>query len=108
MDDNDKKYLALELTKIFYNSTAPTDAKDLMNTYKLYLSELTGIISDTETIENLLQDNKKLQDRIRDLETKQIQSFCDNKIEKIRRLINTGKGDMETYIYNGILNIINE
>lgn len=100
----DKQYLALELTKIKYQSiTDKTDRSDLMSDYWYFLESLTGVFEQVAQLEELEKENE----RMRILLTKQEETSHTAKLHSIISIINDCKGDMEPYVYDTLIQTIN-
>lgn len=100
----DKQYLALELTKIAYSSTGSYEDKDVYESYRYYLDQLTGLLQDLATVQELKKEIDKLQGLLR--------IATDNpehgkKLHRLIDVINQCKGDMEPYVYECLMAEIN-
>lgn len=103
-DLQDKQYLALELTKIAYSSTGSYEDKDIYESYKYYLNELTGLVQDITTVQELKKEIGKLQGLLK--------IATDNpehgkKLHRLIDVVNQCKGDMEPYVYECLMTEIN-
>ena len=98
----DKQYLALELTKIKYQ-TLPEKVKrgDIMSDYRYFLNDLTGVLDKVEQIEELERENEKLQGLIRIQVEKE--DCGATKLHRLIDVINQCKGDMEPYVYECLM-----
>ena len=97
----DKQYLALELTKIKHQSiTRETNRSDIMADYWYFLEDLTGVFEKVARVEELEKDNE----RMRILLSERVE--YPNPTVKLHRLIdviNQCKGDMESYVYECLM-----
>lgn len=97
----DKQYLALELTKIKYQSiTDKTDRSDIMADYWYFLEDLTGIFEKAAQVEQLEKDVEALREFIRIQSEKQ---NSNNKLQRLTDIINQCRGDMEPYVYECLM-----
>ena len=104
-DIQDKQYLALELTKICYGNKGEEYAGDtIFDTYEHNLRKLTNTFDEIETISSLKNEIDKLQKENERLKTDN-RVMLEPLIKDITGIINNGKGDMEFYIYEAILNV---
>ena len=103
-DIQDKQYLALELTKIERGGSNVSSKEDVYSCYEYFLRKLTKTFDELSTVFELKNEIDKLQKENERLKT-------DNRvmlkplIKDITEIINNGRGDMEFYIYDAILNI---
>ena len=97
----DKQYLALELTKIKYQTiTEKTERNNIMEDYWYFLESLTEVFEKVARVEELEKDNE----RMRILLSERVE-YPDPSI-KLQRLIdvlNQCKGDMEPYVYECLM-----
>lgn len=97
----DKQYLALELTKIKYQSiTEKTDRSDMMSDYWYFLESLTGVFEQVARLEELENENEKLRGLLK-LKTDDPERV--KKLQRITDVINQCKGDMEPYVYECLM-----
>lgn len=106
MDElRDKQYLALELTKIKHQSiTEQTNRSDIMSDYWYFLEDLTGVFEKVTQVEELEKENERMRIQL----TKQEETSHTAKLHNIISIINDCKGDMEPYVYNTLIQIINK
>lgn len=105
----DRQYLALELTKIYYQGDRiPINTSGVMDTYRFYLNNLSELLNNSETIKQLQCEIDKLNEEIARLNTEKINNTIDFKLNQIKDIITNGKSDMEPYIYNQICDIIDK
>lgn len=97
----DKQYLALELTKIKYQ-TLPEKVRrgDIMSDYLYFLNDLTGILDKSEQIEELVKENEKLKELLRIATNNPEQG---KKLHRLIDVLNQCKGDMEPYVYECLM-----
>lgn len=101
----DKQYLALELTKIKYQSiTEKTDRSDMMSDYWYFLESLTEVFEKIARLEELEKEVEALKEFIASKMEKQ-----DNgkKLHRLIDVVNQCKGDMEPYVYECLMAEIN-
>lgn len=104
-DNRDNQYLALELTKIKHQTiTDKTTRTNIMEDYWYFLEDLTEVFEKVRRVEDLEKENE----RLRILLTKQKETSHTAKLHNIISIINDCKGDMEPYVYNTLIQIINE
>lgn len=102
----DKQYLALELTKTMFQYVHDVIDKDvLFETYSYFVSELTGLYQDLETVKSLQEEVKRLQGLLKISEESKIEA---PKLTKLKTVLNESKGDMEPYIYDTLIKIIGQ
>lgn len=100
-DLQDKQYLALELTKMmFQNTNGVLDRSVVYENYNYFLNELTGLVQDITTVQELKKEISKLQGLLR--------IATDNpkhgkKLHRLIDVINQCKGDMEPYVYECLM-----
>lgn len=97
----DKQYLALELTKIKYQ-TLPEKVKrgDIMSDYRYFLNDLTGVLDKAVEIEELEKEIEALREFIRMQSEKQ---NSDVKSNRLIDVLNQCKGDMEPWVYERLM-----
>ena len=98
----DKQYLALELTKIKYQ-TLPEKVKrgDIMSDYRYFLNELTGVLDKAVEIEELEKEVEALKEFI----ASKMEKREDNgvKLHRLIDVVNQCKGDMEPWVYECLM-----
>ena len=99
-DLQDKQYLALELTKIAYLYAGSYEDKDIYESYKYYLDQLTGLSQDLTTVQELKKEIDKLHGLLK--------IATDNpehgkKLHRLIDVVNQCKGDMEPYVYECLM-----
>lgn len=101
-DIQDKQYLALELTKIKYQ-TLPEKVRrgDIMSDYLYFLNDLTGVLDKSEQIEELEKEIEKLQGLL-EVVADNNPNF-DKKLHRLIDVLNQCKGDMEPYVYECLM-----
>lgn len=98
----DKQYLALELTKIKYQSiTEKTDRSDMMSDYWYFLESLTGVFEQVAQVEQLKRENERLQGLLK-IATENPNNHG-KKLHRLIDVINQCKGDMEPYVYECLM-----
>ena len=105
MDEmQDKQYLALELTKLKHQSiTREMNRSDIMADYWYFLEDLTGVFEQVARVEELEKENERMRIQL----TKQEETSHIGKLHSIISIINDCKGDMEPYVYDTLMQIIN-
>lgn len=103
-DIQDKQYLALELTRILFNDKIKHKPEDVYTTYTYFLIQLCELTDTIETVSSLKSEIAKLQEENERLKTDN-RVMLEPLIKDITEIINNGRGDMEFYIYDAILNI---
>lgn len=106
-DQQDKQYLALELTRIAYPPTLETCGAKLEEIYKAYeyfLKQTMEMTDEIETVtslktevERLRKENEKLKSNNRDI----LEPFVSYLIE----VLDNHRGNMEPYVYNQLVQI---
>lgn len=98
----DKQYLALELTKIKYQSiTEKTDRSDMMSDYWYFLESLTEVFEKIARLEELEKEVERLQGLISIQVEKQDRGAT--KLHRLIDIVNQCKGDMEPYVYECLM-----
>lgn len=97
----DKVYLALELTKIEYNtSTSGWDSYVIYNSFEYFLKRLTKI-EDLSIIDKLKDENDTLHTLYEDLKEKvKNDTIKKQKINDLLSVVESNKGDMEPRVYD--------
>lgn len=96
----DKIYLALELTKLKFTNTKPSDNSDIYTSFEYFLKRLTGI-EDLSIIDKLKDENNTLHTLYEDLKEKvKSNTIKKQKINDLLSIVESNKGDMEPRIYN--------
>lgn len=100
-ETQDKQYLALELTKIKYQSmTDKTDRSDIMCDYWYFLESLTDVFEKVARLEELEKENE----RMRILLAERVENPDNSvKLHRLIDVINQCKGDMEPYVYQQLM-----
>lgn len=105
-DLQDKQYLALELTKTMFQYVHDVIDKDIVfETYSYFVSELTGLSQDMETVKSLQEEVERLQGLLRIVSES---PNTDSKLNNLSSIINECKGDMEPYVYDTLMKLINK
>lgn len=104
-DLQDKRFLALELTKISFNDKTKCTQKNVFDTYSYFLLQLTDTLDKIDTISSLIteitklrEENKQLKDNNRDV----LEPFC----ETLLKILDDCKGDMEPYVYKALRDML--
>lgn len=105
----DREYIALELTKITVSDKCFSEER-VSEIYLHHLEKLYGV-EDLKNIpilraklDDLTHENIKLREDIKNT----INTRVEKKFNEIKDILYLGKGNMEEYIFNDIMRIINE
>lgn len=101
-DTQDKQFLALELTKIFFNDKVRYKPKDIYETYTYFLTRLHDLTDMVETTVSLKSEVERLQKENERLKTDN-QAVLKPLICDITTIANGCRGDMEPYVYEAII-----
>lgn len=115
MNENtrDYNYIALELTKIRYqNNDLPsktiTNNNTIMDTFEFYLTELINTNDNMNDIIELKEENESLKIALQTIQEELNKpSVVDKKKEKLITTINANRGNMEPWLANELIDIIN-
>lgn len=115
MNENtrDYNYIALELTKIRYqNNDLPsktiTNNNTIMDTFEFYLTELINTNDNMNDIIELKEENETLKLALQTIQEElNNPSIVDKKKEKLITTINANRGNMEPWLANELIDIIN-
>lgn len=109
----DFNYIALELTKIRYQdnnlpSKIIVNNNTIMDTFDFYLLELADCNDKVNNILELREENETLKMALQTLEEElKNPSVVDKKKEKLITTINANRGNMEPWLANELIDIIN-
>lgn len=96
----DKIYLALELTKLKFNNTKPSDKSEIYTSFEYFLKRLTGI-EDLSIVDKLKDENNTLHTLYEDLKEKvKNDTIKKQKINDLLSIVESNKGDMEPRVYD--------
>lgn len=106
----DTSYLALELTKIYFNNIQDThiSPSDIATTYKGILADLTGV-KELPSILTLEEENERITALYKALKQdidNNVHNKIDSTIKAIKKALDNNKGNMEPYVYSNIMDII--
>lgn len=109
----DFNYIALELTKIRYQdnnlpSKIIVNNNTIMDTFDFYLLELADCNDKVTNIIELREENETLKLALQKIEEELNKpSIVDKKKEKLITTINANRGNMEPWLANELIDIIN-
>ena len=109
----DFNYIALELTKIRYQdnnlpSKIIVNNNTIMDTFNFYLRELVDCNDEVHSITELTEENETLKMALQTLEEElRNPSTIDKQKEKLITTINANRGNMEPWLANELIDIIN-
>ena len=115
MNENmrDFNYIALELTKIRYQdnnlpSKIIVNNNTIMDTFNFYLLELADCNDKVNSLLELQEENETLKLALQTIQEElNNPSIVDKKKEKLITTINANRGNMEPWLANELIDIIN-
>lgn len=115
MNENmrDFNYIALELTKIRYQdnnlpSKIIVNNNTIMDTFNFYLLELADCNGKVNSLLELQEENESLKIALQTIQEElNNPSIVDKKKEKLITTINANRGNMEPWLANELIDIIN-
>lgn len=112
-NNRDINFIALELTKIRYQkdnlpSSIIINDKTIFDTYKEYTLSLCDFHRDLTNVLELQEENETLKMALQKIEEElNNPSVVDKKKEKLITTINANRGNMEPWLANELIDIIN-
>ena len=111
--NRDFNYIALELTKIRYQdnslpSKTIVNNNTIMDTFEFYLMALADCNDKVNDISELQEENESLKIALQTIQEElNNPSVVDKKKEKLITTINANRGNMEPWLANELIDIIN-
>lgn len=109
----DIAYIALELTRIYMDNRAKLtngilNRETVSDAYNYYMKDLLGVedtVNYAHVVEEL-EETRKAYNNLRDELKNKATIMSQSKLEQIKEVLEQSKGDMEPYVYEGLIKLV--